>query len=65
MYSENLKKTLSGSSSLRSKQLRQGEKSKLSIEAHEGPLISVTERTTNFLDKDDAVETRNERGKKP
>lgn len=52
MYSENLKKTLSGSSSRRSTQLPEGEKSKLSIEAYEGPLMSVTERTTNLLEKD-------------
>ena len=52
MYSENLKKTLSGSSSLRSKQLPEREKSKLTVEAYEGPFISVTERTTNLLEKD-------------
>lgn len=65
IYSEKLKKTLSGSSSLRSRQLPEREKSKLPFEAYEEPLISVTERTTNLLDKDDAVETRNERRKKP
>ena len=61
MYSENLKKTLSGSSSIRSGQLPVLEKSKPPLEAYEGPLISVTERTTNLLEKDDVVETGNER----
>ena len=65
MYSENLKKSLSGSSSLRSRQLPEGEKSKLPLEAYEGVLISVTERTTNLLEKNGVVETGNERGKKP
>lgn len=64
MYSENLKKTLSGSSSRRSTQLPEGEKSKLSLEAYEGPLVSVTERTTNLLEKDDVVKA-GERRKKP
>jgi predicted nucleic acid-binding Zn ribbon protein len=63
MYSENLKKKLSGSSSLRSRQLPEGEKPQLSFEAYDGPLISVTERTTNLLEKE--VETGNQRRKKP
>lgn len=53
MYSENLKKVLSASSSPRSKQLPEQEKSKLTLEAYDGPLISVTERTTNLLEKND------------
>ena len=61
MYSENLKKTLSGSSSLRSRQLPERETSKTPLEAYEGPLISVTERTTNLLEKNDVVETGNEK----
>ena len=65
MYSESLKKTLSGSSSIRSRQLMDEEKSKLSLEVYEGPLISVTERTTNLLEKDDVVEIGSERKKKP
>ena len=65
MYSENLKKKLSGSNSLRSRQLPEGEKSKLSLDDYEGPLISVTERTTNLLKKDAVVETGNEGRKKP
>jgi hypothetical protein len=65
MYSENLKKTLSGSSSLRSRQFTEGEKSKLPLEAYEGPLVSVTERTTKLLEEDDVVETGNGRRKKP
>ena len=65
MYSENLKKKLSGSGSLGSRQLSEGEKPKLPLEAYEGALISVTERTTNLLEKDDVVETGNERRKKP
>ena len=66
MYSERLKKTLSDSSSQRSRSLPETEKtSKPSLEAFEGPFLSVTERTTSLLDKDDAVETRNERRKKP
>jgi hypothetical protein len=65
IYSENLKKTLSGSSSLRSRQLPEAEKSRLSFEPYDGPLISITERTTNLLEKNDVVETGNERGKKP
>ena len=64
MYSERLKKTLSGTDSLRSRQFPEEEKSKLPIEAYDGPLISVTERTTNLLEKD-VVETGNERSKKP
>jgi hypothetical protein len=64
MYSEKLKKTLSGSDSRRSRQLPEAETSKLSIEACEGPLLSITERTTNLLEKD-VVETGNERRKKP
>ena len=64
MYSENLKKTLSGSSSLRPRQLPEGEKSKLPLAAYEEPLMSVTERTTNLLEKDDVVESGNERRKK-
>jgi hypothetical protein len=66
MYSENLKKTLSGSSSLRSRPLSEREiTSEPPLEAFEGPFLSVTERTTNLLDKDDAVETRNKHRKKP
>ena len=66
MYSERLKKTLSGSSSLKSRPLPEREiTSTPALEAFEGPLLSVTERTTNLLDRDDAIETRNERGKKP
>jgi len=66
IYAEKLKKTLSRSSSLRSRSLPEREiTSKPPLEAFEGPFLSVTERTTNLLDKDDAVETRNERRKKP
>lgn len=65
IYSESLKKKVSGSSLLKSKHLPEREKSKLPLEAYEGPLISVTERTTNLLEKDDVVETGNERRKKP
>ena len=66
IYAEKLKKTLSGSNSLRSRPLPEGEiTSKPPLEAFEGPILSVTERTTNLLDKDDAVETRNERRTKP
>lgn len=55
MYSEKLKKTLSDSSSQRSRPLSEREKtSKPSLEAFEGPFLSVTERTTSLLDKDDA-----------
>ena len=57
MYSENLKKTLSGSNSLRPG------KPKLPLEAYDGPLISITERTTNLL-KDDVVKTGTEQRKK-
>ena len=64
MYSENLKKTLSGRSSIRSRLLPESEESKLPLEAYDKPLISVTERTTNLLEKNDVVETRNERRKK-
>ena len=59
MYSERLKKTLSDSP--RSKQLPAQEKSTLPIEAYDGPLISVTERTTNLLEKSDLVETGKKR----
>ena len=65
MYSENLKKKLSGSNSLRSPKLQEGEKSKLSLEAYEEPFVSITERTTNLLEKDVVVETGKERRKKP
>jgi hypothetical protein len=66
IYSEKLKKTLSDSSSLRSRPLPETEiTSKSPLEAFEGPFLSVTERTTNLLDKDDAVETRNEGRNKP
>ncbi|HEY9502661.1 MAG TPA: zinc ribbon domain-containing protein [Pyrinomonadaceae bacterium] len=66
MYSEKLKKSLSGSSSLRSRPLPERQiTSTPALEAFEGPFVSVTERTTNLLDKDDAVEPRNERRKKP
>jgi hypothetical protein len=66
IYAENLKKTLSGTSSLRSRPLPERETtSKPPLEAYKGPLISVTERTTNLLEKDDVVETGNEQRKKP
>lgn len=66
MYSEKLKKSLSGSNSLRSKPLPEREiTSKPSLEAFDGPFLSVTERTTNLLENGEAFETRNERGKKP
>ena len=52
IYSENLKKKLS----LKSRQLPEGEKSQPPLEAFDGPLISITERTTNLLEKDDVVE---------
>jgi hypothetical protein len=66
MYSEKLKRTLSDSSSQRSRPLSEKEiTSRPSLEAFEGQFLSVTERTTNLLDKDDAVETRSERRKKP
>ena len=66
MYSEKLKKTLSGSNSLRSKPLPERETtSKPSLEAFDGAFLSVTERTTNLLENGEAVETRNERRKKP
>ena len=65
MYSENLKQKLSGSGSLTSRQLPEGEKSKLSLEVYDGPLISVTERTTNLLEKDEVVERGNERSNNP
>lgn len=64
LYSENLKKTLSGSS-LRSRSLpERGTSSTAPLEAYDGPLISVTERTTNLLEKGDAVETGNKRRRK-
>ncbi|HXQ70958.1 MAG TPA: hypothetical protein VN844_10750, partial [Pyrinomonadaceae bacterium] len=59
IYSENLKKTLSGSNSPSSKQLPEKEKSELTLEPYDGPLISVTERTTNLLEKNDVVERGN------
>jgi hypothetical protein len=66
MYSERLKKTLSGSSSIRSKPLPEREiTSKPTLEAFEEPFFSITEQTTTLLDKDDAVETRNEPRKNP
>ena len=65
LYSESLKKTLSGSSSLKSRPLPERETSKPPLEAYEGPLISVTERTTNLLEKDDVVETGRNPRKKP
>ena len=66
IYAEKLKKTLSGTRSLRSRPLPEREvTSKPPLEAFEGPFLSVTEGTTNLLDKDDAVETRDERRKKP
>ena len=55
MYSENLKKKLSGSSSIRSTSLAEREQSTLPPEAYDGPLASVTERTTNLLGKDDSA----------
>ena len=66
IYSEKLKKTLSGSGAPGSRPLPEREiTSKPPLEAFEGPFLSVTERTTNLLDKDDVVETRNEGRKKP
>ena len=65
IYSENLKKKLSGSTSIGSRPLPERETtSRAPLEAYEGPLISVTERTTNLLQKDDVVKTGNERRKK-
>ncbi len=58
IYSERLKRTLSGSSSLKQKQLPPGEAtSKLAIEALEQP-FSVTERTTSLLDQNAGVDKR-------
>ncbi len=65
MYSENLKKTLSGNRSGRSTQFPEADKSTLPLEAYDGPLISVTERTTNLLEKDEVVEAGNEGRNKP
>ena len=58
LYSENLKKTLSGSSP-GSKALPEGRTSSTApLEAYDGPLISVTERTTNLLEKGDVRRDR-------
>ena len=66
MYSEKLKKSLSGSTAQRSKALPEREMtSERSIDDLDQPFFSITERTTNLLDKDDAIETRNEHRKKP
>ena len=64
MYSENLKKKLSGTGSLRSRQLPEEEKSTLPLEAYSGGLMSVTERTTNLLEKDDVIADRGIKNKK-
>lgn len=58
LYSENLKKTLSGSSRRSGSLPEKGTKSTARLEAYNGPMISVTERTTSLLQKDDAVERR-------
>lgn len=64
MYSENLKKSLSGSGKQRSRQLPNAEKSEQSFDDYDRPLVSITERTTNLLETDDVVESGNERRKK-
>jgi hypothetical protein len=59
IYSENLKKKLSGNSSLKSRSLQEREIiSTSSLEAFEGPFLSVTEGTTKLLNNDDGVETK-------
>jgi hypothetical protein len=56
IYSESLKKTLSGRSSLRSSTLpKPATMSTPSLEAYPGPPISVTERTTTLLEKVEPV----------
>lgn len=56
MYSESLKKTLSGRSSPGPSTLPQSATtSTLPHEANPGPLISVTERTTSLLEKNETV----------
>ncbi|HEV8368315.1 MAG TPA: zinc ribbon domain-containing protein [Pyrinomonadaceae bacterium] len=55
IYSENLKKKLSGANLPKSRTLRERE-SKLPLDAYHKPFVSVTERTTNLLEKDDKVE---------
>ena len=64
MYSEKLKKTLSNSSPGSRSLPERGTSSTAPLEAYEGPLISVTERTTNLLEKNDVVETGNSRRRK-
>jgi hypothetical protein len=60
LYSENLKKKLSASSSVKSKTLAEpATTSNLPLEAYQGPLISVTERTTTLLDKNEATKKEN------
>jgi hypothetical protein len=54
IYSENLKKKLSGANLVKSRPLTERE-SKLRLAAYHKPFVSVTERTTNLL-KDDKVE---------
>src|SRR5262245_61701163 len=56
LYSENLKRRLSGRTSLESNTL--GEKTttaKLSLEAYQEPSMSVTERTTTLLGKNEST----------
>ena len=56
IYSESLKKTLSGRSSPGPSILPQSATaSTLPHESHRGPLISVTERTTSLLEKNETV----------
>jgi len=55
LYSENLKKKLSGANLPKSRLLQERE-SKPLLEAYHKPFVSVTERTTNLLEKDDKVE---------
>ena len=58
MYSERLKKTLSGSSPPGSRPLPDGEITSKPLEAFEGSFPSVTEGTTKLLSKDDGVESK-------
>jgi hypothetical protein len=56
IYSESLKKTLSGRSSLRSSTLpKRATTSTPPLEAYTDPPISVTERTTTLLEKSETV----------
>lgn len=56
VYSESLKKTLSGRNSLRSSTLPQEAAMSGALpEAFPGPPISITERTTTLLDKNETV----------